>query len=67
MTEEMQQILNRKLERRKQLAALPVGEKLRMLEEMVAATRGISPIDPFKQAHPGSADVAIGKAGGTRS
>lgn len=66
MTEEMQQILSRKLERRKQLAALPVGEKLRMLEEMVAAIRVISAIYPFKQAYPASADVAIGKAGGSR-
>lgn len=59
MTEEMQQILNRKLERRKQLAALPVGEKLRMLEEMVAATRVISATFPSKSAHPGSPDPAI--------
>lgn len=42
MTELMRQLTARKLERRKQLAALPVGEKLRMLEEMVAATRAIS-------------------------
>jgi hypothetical protein len=50
MTEEMQQILNRKLERRKQLAALPVGEKLRMLEEMVAATKVISASRPPEPA-----------------
>jgi hypothetical protein len=51
MTEEMQQILNRKLERRKQLAALPVGEKLRLLEEMVAATKVISASRPPAPAH----------------
>ena len=38
----------RKVERRKQLAALPVGEKLRMLEEMLAATRTISTGRPPK-------------------
>ncbi len=46
MTELMRQLTARKLERRKQLAALPVGEKLRMLEEMVAATRAISASRP---------------------
>lgn len=51
MTEEMQQILNRKLERRKQLSALPVGEKLSMLEEMVAATKVISASRPPAPAH----------------
>lgn len=38
----------RKLERRRQLAALPVGEKLRMLEEMVAATQRIHATAPPK-------------------
>lgn len=38
----------RKMERRRQLAALPVGEKLRMLEEMVAATRRIHATAPPK-------------------
>lgn len=46
MTELMRQLTARKLERRKQLASLPVGEKLRMLEEMVAATRAISATRP---------------------
>lgn len=46
MTELMRQLTARKLERRKQLAALPVGEKLRMLEEMVADTRAISATRP---------------------
>lgn len=48
MTELMRQLTARKLERRKQLAALPVGEKLRMLEEMVAATKAISATRPPK-------------------
>ncbi len=42
----------RKTERRRQLAALPVGEKLRMLEEMLAATRAISATRPAKPANP---------------
>jgi hypothetical protein len=42
MTDLMKQLLARKVERRRQLAALPVGEKLRMLEEMVAAAKIIS-------------------------
>ncbi len=57
MTELMRQLTARKLERRKQLAALPVGEKLRMLEEMVAATRAISATRPPKPA------VAVRKKG----
>ena len=45
-------LTTRKLARRKQLAALPVGEKLRMLEEMVAETRVISATRPPKSANP---------------
>jgi len=52
MTELMQQITSRKLEWRKQLAALPVGEKLRMLEEMVKAAKSISATRPPKPAVP---------------
>jgi hypothetical protein len=48
----MQQLAARKVERRKQLAALPVGEKLRMLEEMVAATKTISATRPAKPMYP---------------
>ncbi len=54
MTDLMQQIAARKAERRRQLAALPVGEKLRLLEEMVAAakaigvTRGPKPSNPIR-------------------
>ena len=48
MNDIIKQIHVRKLERRKQLAALPVGEKLRMLEEMLAATRAISASRPSK-------------------
>lgn len=49
----MRQLAARKVERRRQLAALPVGEKLRMLEDMVAATRAISdtrPANPVRLA-----------------
>ena len=52
MNDEIQQILNRKLERRKQLAALPVGEKLRMLEEMVAAAKAVSAVQSTRAASP---------------
>jgi len=48
----MQQIANRKLARRKELAALPVGEKLRMLEKMIADTSVISATHPAKPEHP---------------
>jgi hypothetical protein len=40
----MRQLAARKVERCRQLASLPVGEKLRILEEMVAATKAISAI-----------------------
>jgi hypothetical protein len=52
MTALMQQILERKRARRRQLAALPVGEKLRMLEEMIADTRAIVATHPPKPANP---------------
>lgn len=52
MTELIQAFTARKRERRKQLAALPVGEKLRMLEQMLADTRAISSTHPPKPANP---------------
>ena len=52
MNEPMRQILENKLARRKELAALPVGEKLRMLEEMIADTRAIAASRPPKPANP---------------
>lgn len=52
MTELMKQLSARKVERRRQLAALPVGEKLRMLEEMVAAAKVISATQPPKPVNP---------------
>ena len=52
MTDLMKQLAARKVERRRQLAALPVGEKLRMLEEMVAAAKAISATHPPKPANP---------------
>ena len=54
MTELMRIIIERKVARRKQLAALPVGEKLRMLVEMrdaaeqIAATRLPKPTNPIR-------------------
>ncbi len=52
MTDLMKQLTARKVERRRQLAALPVGEKLRMLEEMVAAAKMISATKPQKPVNP---------------
>ncbi|HEV7866193.1 MAG TPA: hypothetical protein VGO90_00825 [Chthoniobacteraceae bacterium] len=52
MTDLMKQLRAGKVERRRQFAALPVGEKLRMLEEMVAATRVISATRPPKPVDP---------------
>jgi hypothetical protein len=52
MTDLMKQLTARKVERRRQLAALPVGEKLRMLEEMVAAAKRISATQPAKPVNP---------------
>ncbi|MEZ5386813.1 MAG: hypothetical protein R3F13_14975 [Prosthecobacter sp.] len=48
----MKQLTARKVERRRQLAALPVGEKLRMLEEMVAAAKRIRATQPPKPVNP---------------
>ena len=50
MTEIMRQITARKLAWRRQLASLPVGEKLRMLEEMVQAAKAIAATRPPKPA-----------------
>ncbi len=52
MTDLMKQLIARKVERRKQLAALPVGEKLSMLEDMVAAAKMISATKPPKPVNP---------------
>jgi hypothetical protein len=52
MTDLMKQILERKRARRRALAVLPVGEKLRMLEEMIADTRAIVASQPPKPANP---------------
>ncbi|MFN0126253.1 MAG: hypothetical protein ACKV19_06160 [Verrucomicrobiales bacterium] len=54
MNDLMKELAARMVERRRQLAALPVGEKLRRLEEMVAAakligaTRPAKPVDPVR-------------------
>ena len=52
MTDPMRQILENKRARRKELAALPVGEKLRLLEQMIADTRAITASLPPKPSHP---------------
>ena len=52
MTDPMRSILESKRARRKELAALPVGEKLRMLEQMIADTRAITATRPPKPANP---------------
>ena len=51
MNETMRQILESKRARRKELAALPVGEKLRILEQMIADTRAITASRPPKPAN----------------
>lgn len=52
MTDFMQSILQAKRARRKELASLPVGEKLRILEEIIEATRSIADSRPRKPAKP---------------
>ena len=52
MTDIMRQILEGKRARRKELAALPVGEKLRILDQMIEATRAITASRPPKPANP---------------
>jgi len=45
-------MIDRKRKRRKELAALPVGEKLRMLEQILADTKNIVATHPPKPANP---------------
>lgn len=45
-------MIARKRERRKELAALPVGEKLRMLEQILADTKSIVATHPPKPSNP---------------
>ena len=52
MTDLMRQIIESKRARRKELAALPVGEKLRILHQMVEATRAITASRPPKAVNP---------------
>ena len=52
MTDLMQRIIESKRARRKELAALPVGEKLRILEQMIGDTRAIAASRPPKPANP---------------
>lgn len=52
MTELEVQLRESKRAWRRHVAALPVGDKLRMLEEMIAETRAIVATHPPKPAHP---------------
>lgn len=52
MTDLMQRIIESKRARRKELASLPVGEKLRILEQMIESTRAIAGTRPAKPANP---------------
>ena len=52
MNDTMRSILESKRARRKELAALPVGEKLRMLEQMIEEIRVIAATRPPKPANP---------------
>lgn len=51
MTSLLKDMVARKSERRRELAALPVGEKLRMLEQILADTRSIVATHPLKPAN----------------
>lgn len=48
----LKDMIARKLQRRKELAALPVGEKLRMLVEILRDTQAIVASHPPKPANP---------------
>ena len=52
MTDLMLQIIERKKKARRELAELPVGEKLRMLEKMVERDKRIGATRPLKPANP---------------
>ena len=51
MTPLLEDMMARKRERRKALAALPVGEKLRMLEQILDDTQAIAATHPPKPAN----------------
>ena len=51
MTPLLEDMLARKRERRKAVAALPVGEKLRMLEQILEDTKAITATHPPKPAN----------------
>ena len=50
MTELMRQMIERKSVWRREMARLPVGEKLRIVEEMIEETRMITATHPPKSA-----------------
>ncbi len=51
MTPLLEDMIARKRERRKALATLPVGEKLRMLEQIISDTQAIVATHPPKPAN----------------
>lgn len=61
MNDPMKELADRKVERRRQLAALPFGEKLRRLEEMVAAAKVIGATRPAKPVCPVQMRRRMGK------
>ena len=52
MTELMRQLIERKRAWRREMARLPVGEKLRLVEEMIEETRVIAATRPPKPTNP---------------
>lgn len=52
MNPQLEDMIARKRERRRELAALPVGEKLRMLEQILTDTKSIAATHPDKPANP---------------
>ena len=52
MTDLMRQMIERKRAWRKEMARLPVGEKLRIVEEMNEEMRAIAATRPAKPANP---------------
>ena len=52
MTELMRQMIERKRAWRREMARLPVGEKLRIVEEMIEETGVIAATRPPKPANP---------------
>lgn len=52
MNEWIRQVIERKRAWRRQMARLPVGEKLRVVEQMIKETQAIAASRPPKPANP---------------